>query len=185
MAKQKQYKCKTCKESTPYDECVEEIHDKTRYRWCKKCYELELIKRAENQDWINLYEYVRREVWKLPHDRPLPPHFINRIKSLRFGRYLMRGRKVTQSYTYKQMYYTFLVCNKNIQDAFKRMDFSDDTHKVDYMMAIIVNNINGVCDRIDNKERCDDELQVKQVESLAQPKSEFVNKTKTKFDELF
>ena len=77
------------------------------------------------------------------------------------------------------MYYTFISCKKNIQDSIRINDFKDENHMINYMMTIILNNINDVCDRMERKKKSEDSLDNISID-INKSNKEYIKKEKSK-----
>lgn len=74
-------------------------------------------------------------------DQPFPTTVTKKVKELE------------KTYDIFTIYDTFVECRDKIQWAMDTMEFNSEIHKCNYMMAIIVNNINDVYKRRKKEER--------------------------------
>ena len=162
MKKEHIYKCRCCKcdiENTDDLFVVEVLSEKTNKttikRYHKTCYE---NMKKNKEDWDRLYDYIRYDVLHMEKGKALSKTLRNRLQSLRFGEYQIKGKKETVVYTYEQMYYTFIICKTSIQNGLKANKIIKDVDISNYIMAIILNNINDVCNRMENRKKADESL---------------------------
>ena len=145
----------------------------------------------EKQEWDELFQYVKNEIFNYNNNseecfNKLPPYLIMRLKGLAEGKFYANKKTQKQGkYTYKMILLTFKLCKGNIQQGLisNQTSFKDEKHKVNYIMAIIENNINDVKDRLikaENSKKAIDRLDTTIYEDMGK-KAEY--KTKSKINE--
>ena len=180
----KYYTCFKCKEKVVDENAItEEVVSKTsgkikRYRYHEECYKIYENNRIEKQKFNKVYDYVRYEIL-LAREGKSFNYLINRLQALRYGEYDSKIKREIKAYTYEQMYYTFISCKKNIQDSIRINDFKDENHMINYMMTIILNNINDVCDRMERKKKSEDSLDNISID-INKSNKEYIKKEKSK-----
>ena len=181
----RKYKCQCCKELIEDESELLEIQkeyktSKLKLRYHKSCYEQ---MRKDKDDWDKLYDYVRYNILNMPEGRQLSKTLSERLQSLRFGEYQIKGRKETQVYTYEQMYYTFVICRTSIQQGLKFNKINKDVDISNYIMAIIMNNINDVANRIEDKKKSDEKLN-EITQNINTTKYEYIKQENNKVGKL-
>ena len=103
----------------------------------------------ESQEWNELYQYVKRNILGYSDTQCLSNKMVLRLKGLAKGKLYANNKSVDNSnYSYKVILTTFKYCSPDIQRALSRKEFRDETHKFNYICAIIENNINTVLERM-------------------------------------
>ena len=108
-------------------------------------------KKAKQEYWITLCEYVKKEILQYDDDMKIPKFIILRLRGLEKGQFMAnkRGRRQA-NYDYKTILITFKLCKEMILQGFKsnQTKFVDEKHKFNYAMVIIENEINDVVLRL-------------------------------------
>lgn len=178
---EKFYKCKGCEEPVSENDAIihEQLSEKTgkttKERYHKECYEPYQERRNEKKKFDRVYEYIKNEIFQLHPNQNLSSHLVLRLQSLRSGEYLMKGSKVDRAYTYEEMYYSFVASRNDIVNAFKSTEFTNEQHKIDYMMVIMHSHINIISERLKRKEKAEDSLQYISSDIVIQ-KNEYIKK---------
>lgn len=159
----KSYVCFECKEKVSEDililEKIPTPEGKTiNRRFHKNCHEEYTSRMSEFPKWDKLYRYVQVEILQLG-EKPLSKHTIMRLQSFRKGKYINKKKNESRVYTYDEIYYTFVFTKTLIMDALRKIDFKNDSHRIDYIMVIISNHINDISDRINRKVRANEMLE--------------------------
>lgn len=150
-------KCKYCNELIKESEDLIIIKGKTKsnktkninlHKQCEQDY-IELMEYKENEiSWFNeVYEYIK-ELLNYSETQKLPNSLVTRIQDLRNGTIMQRGVgrvvKSKDGYTYQTILNTLLTLSDKIRWAFNNKDFTGESNKINYMMAIIDSNINDL-----------------------------------------
>jgi len=113
-----------------------------------------MSKPRKDQDWVDLYEYVKREIMGYT-DEKLPNFMILRLKGLNKGNFLANKKHTPMAnYDFKTILYTFKLCKQDILIGLRSNNtkFTGEQHKFNYIMVIIENNINDMVIRLKNAE---------------------------------
>lgn len=150
-------KCKYCNELITEENDFLKIKETTNtgttkfinlHRKCEQEYK-ELMEYKENEvKWFNeVYEYIK-ELLNYTENQKLPNSLVTRIQDLRNGTVMQRGVgrviKSKEGYTYQTILNTFLTLSGKIRWALENKNFTSETNKISYMMAIIDSNINDL-----------------------------------------
>lgn len=153
----RQCKCKYCNELITENNDLVIIKGKTRtnktkninlHQKCEQEYK-DLMEYKESEiKWFNeVYEYIK-ELLNYSDSQKLPNSLVTRIQDLRNGTIMQRGVgrviKSKEGYTYQTILNTFLTLSDKIRWAFENKDFTSESNKISYMMAIIDSNINDL-----------------------------------------
>ena len=126
------------------------------------CTEEKIIKRKKTQEEVNdfmtLCDYVRYEVLK--YDKPLTKTTILRLEGLSQGKFYSNSPidRKKRCYSYNEILLTFKFCKLDIDRALSKHEFKNESHKINYIMRIIEENINDVCIRLENTKKAEEKL---------------------------
>jgi hypothetical protein len=113
-----------------------------------------MTKEQERQEFDKLYSYIKTEILNYPDDMALPKHIVMRLKGLRNGQFIVnKSHKTKADYPYSTILLTFKFCKQQILNALTTKKFTSEQNKINYIMAIIENNINDVVLRLKAKEK--------------------------------
>lgn len=114
---------------------------------------MEKTKQQINEEWSNLYDYVKKEIFEY-ENKNLPKTLVLRLKGLYDGKFMAnRYSKPKARYEYTDILMTFKINKINIVKILKTKEFKNEQHKVNYVMAIIENNINDIVEMIERKNK--------------------------------
>ena len=110
-----------------------------------------VIDKNNKQEWFDLYEYVKREIFGY-EDEKLSKYCVLRLIGLSEGKFMANKKQVPlASYSFTTILYTFKICKPQILSALKSVAFKDERHKINYIMVIVEGEINSVIDRLNRK----------------------------------
>ena len=119
--------------------------------------------KQEIKEWDDLYQYVRSEIFQYSTDMTLSKHMVMRLKGLREGKfYANKTQKSMGNYPYPIILLTFKLCKQRILNVLVTKNFKLEQNKINYIMAIVENNINDVVLKLKAKEKSE-----KKTENLA------------------
>lgn len=118
---------------------------------------------TENEQWNELYEYIRTEILGYTKDMQLPKFMIYRLRGLKEGKFMSnKNTPANANYSYYEMLLTFKACRLDIQRyTEQKLAFTDENHRFNYIMVIIENNINDIVIKLQNSKQ-----QLERVESI-------------------
>lgn len=112
-----------------------------------------MSKPRKDQDWVDLYEYVKKEIMGYADELKLPKYMILRLKGLSAGKFLANN-KITPmaNYDFTTILFTFKAYRQNIIGGFRANNtkFTGEQHKFNYAMVVIESNINDMVIRLKN-----------------------------------
>lgn len=195
------YKCWYCKQEISDNEDID-IHKvnnvNRKFHLSKNCHsafvyekskrEKELEEKAkEEAEFKLLYDYVKVEILKYKEGMSLSKYAIGRLRGLRNGSFMKRkSQQSVDGYSYNTILVAFKLKKADIHKAIMLKEFTSEDRKFDYIMAIINNSINDVCNMMKKKER-----EKKAAESInfqfttTTKQVEYSNKSKIKQDSIF
>jgi len=140
-----------------------------------------MSKPRKDQDWCDLYEYVKKEIMGYSEDLKLPSYMILRLKGLSEGKFLA-NKKVTPmaSYDFTTILYTFKAYRQNIIGGFRANNtkFTGEQHKFNYALVIIESNINDMVIRLKNAKSAKDKAKNIEMDNIFHEGAEYKTKTK-------
>lgn len=109
------------------------------------------MSKEEIEAWNNLYEYVRTKVLCYDENQMLPTYVVLRLKGMLNGKFMdNHSTKDMAHYSYEVVLNTFKYSMPDIRRALNTVRFTDEKHKVNYIMRIVDSNINTVYMRMKN-----------------------------------
>lgn len=135
----------------------------------------------KDSDWIELYEYIKKEIMEYPNDFKLPKFIILRLRGLAKGQFLANKKQTPMAnYDYKTILYTFKACKLIILTGFKSNNtkFTDEKHKFNYAMVVIENNINDMVIRLNNAKLAKEKAEALNINNIYHDGAEYQTRTK-------
>jgi len=128
--------------------------------------------KQELEEWNDLYEYVKNDILKYDEKLALPKNLVLRLKGLQQGKFIANKKtKALGDYSFKINKYEIV---NALTDKSK---FKDESHMINYMMAIIEKKINDTYSRLNRLEQSQikgENLEITESEN----KAEYKQKTK-------
>lgn len=124
-------------------------------------FEVEAEEKTELNKFTQCYEMFR-DWFDISEDKDLSKHTVMRIKGLYVGKYYPNGQNtkgLRRGYDYEVIYLTMLFVSDKVRNAISTVKFSDDSHMVNYIMSIIISNINFVQKQYEKRERSEEKLE--------------------------
>jgi len=135
--------------------------------------------KQELEEWNDLYEYVKNDILKYDEKLALPKNLVLRLKGLQQGKFIANKKtKALGDYSFKIILMTFKINKYEIVNALTdKSKFKDESHMINYMMAIIEKKINDTYSRLNRLEQSQikgENLEITESEN----KAEYKQKTK-------
>lgn len=130
-------------------------------------------------DFNNLCDYIKYQILEYSKDMKFPQFLALRIKGIQSGQYIVnKNSKINASYDYKDILLTFKI-NKFILlgELRDKAKFSDEKHRINYMMVIVESKLNDVVLMRENKEKANSKAESLNIE-IEDVKSKYKKKTK-------
>lgn len=181
----KEVKCFRCKELVVKDESIHEVYEtektKTNRYFHKKCYDEYKANQQEYKEMDEVCQYIKKEIFGWSDKQRVPKHLVSRIQGIKTGEFVPnRNGKVygnANGYPYDVILKTIKYKKLEMVIAFKdKSKFKDDEHRVNYLISIILSNINDVYMKLKAKKESDQRLETLQIE-FNENQHEFNNKT--------
>lgn len=104
--------------------------------------------------WDKLYQYVKKDIYKLDDDIPLPRSIILSLRGLKNGQVIANNKaKAYGDYPFKIVYLTFIYCKNKIDYALKTKNFKSYQQSFSYIRKIVEGNLINVYKKYKEKER--------------------------------
>lgn len=127
------------------------------------------LKQAENSDWDDVYEYFRKDILGIDIKTPLDQHTVKRLLGLRLGTFYPSANNVRvlpRGYDFKTILYTLKFIKHKVTPLLSNSQFTDASHKTNFVMKFVVGEINDVYTRVQAQIKTNEKLikDVAQVE---------------------
>lgn len=117
----------------------------------------------EKQEFDKLYQYAKK-ILGYSDDMALPKFMVMRLKGLSEGKFYANHKtKSMANYDYNTIYLTFIYCKDKIQRALQTKNFTSEQNKINYIMAIVENNINDIVIRLKNAKKNEQKIHKMEV----------------------
>lgn len=109
--------------------------------------------------WIELYEYVRKNVMGYDENQSLSKNMVLRLKGLTNNKFMANNNIAdTANYSYQIILNTFKFCMPDIQKGLRSSSFKDENHKFNYVLKIVESSINTVYMKMKSAEKTKEEI---------------------------
>ena len=160
--------------------------ERTTIRSCNECppeknpnYIPNKMTFEEEQDWDELYQYVRKNIMGYDENQRLPSYIVVRLQGLLKGKYMASNKTLdSANYSYKTVLNTFKYCSPDIYRALRNGGFNGEQHKVNYIFKIVENNINDVYMREQNAKRAKEKAETMAIDIIDYTGAKYQRKTK-------
>lgn len=153
-----------------------------------------LPKNKMNQEdidnWKKLCKYVEQDVLGYDENQKLSRSQCLRLRGLLNGKYIANNNiESTANYSYEIILLTFKFCMPDIKRSLNAVNFRDETHKFNYILRIVEDNINTVYLKMKKLKKAKEESIKHDVsesvsyENTFKPKE--IKKSTGKFDDLW
>lgn len=143
--------------------------------------ESDTVKMTENEkkEWDELYKYVKKQILFYDDNQNLSSYVCTKLKGIRTGKFIENKKIKNQAeYPYKIILYTFQICRPKILSALSGKTFESENHKINYICAIVKDNINDVYEMIKRKERNEEKVESMDTNILTHKAAHYQTKTK-------
>lgn len=135
----------------------------------------------EKQDWSDLYQYIKKDIFEYEDTLKLPRYMVLRLKGLKDGKFIANNKiKPMGSYEYNHILYTFKINKMRIKQIVKSQDFKNEQHKFNTIMIIIEKEINDVVNRLKQAVKSEEKIEQMELENIIHQGAEYKNKSKEK-----
>lgn len=114
-------------------------------------------RKIENDDWHKVGNLFK-EILGIPVYRDNDKHAVLRLLGLRVGRFIPNGQNVRglkKGYPFDVIYNTMIYSRPAMERALNEVEFRDQRHKINYLMSILISNLNFIEERMKRIEKVD------------------------------
>lgn len=135
--------------------------------------------KQEIEEWDELYEYVKKDILGYDEKLALPKNLVLRLKGIKEGKFIANKKtKALGDYSFKIILMTFKINKYEIVNALSdKSKFKDESHMMNYMMAIIEKKINDTYSRLNRLEKSQEKGENLEI-TTSENKAEYKQKTK-------
>jgi len=135
----------------------------------------------EKEQWDALYQYVKKEILMYDENQSIPRDLILKLKGLVDGKVIAnKNTKAKANYGFDIVLLTYKMCKANILNAIQTKDFKNEFNKMQYICAIIENNINDVYIRLQKTKNTQEKIETLNTDVLQNESAEYQHKTSNK-----
>lgn len=142
------------------------------------------------ENWNKLYDYVKRDVLGYDEKQGLSRPQVLRLKGLLNNKYMANNSiESTADYSFEIILLTFKFCMPDIRRVLHTVNFRDESHKFNYILRIVEDNINTVYLKMKKLEKSKEEAAKQDVSEAVNYENRFkskeIKKNTNKFDDLW
>lgn len=134
----------------------------------------------EKQDWDELYQYVKLNVFNYDENQSLPSNIVLALKGLQTGK-AIENRKIkdTAHYPFKIILLSFKLNKNKIDYVIKTKDFKSEQSKFSYIKKIVEGDLNNLYIRVKESEKAKNRVEGIDLSNLENnSKAKYTTKTK-------
>ena len=144
----------------------------------------------DKNEWHELYENEKKEVLHYNDTQSIPKNLILRLRGLSTGKFMDNRRTDDNAkYSFNVVLTAFKICRPEILAALANREFNNESHKFNFICAIVERNLNDVYERMQNVERLKENINNVDTEAISHGGQEYKKKTtdlkNKKLDELW
>ncbi|MDU4051218.1 MAG: hypothetical protein E7H33_09900 [Clostridium perfringens] len=136
--------------------------------------------------WLELCEYVKKEILEYDEDMKFPRSLALRLKGLSKGQFIANTNiRPLASYEFEDILLTFKMYKLDILIAIRdKSKFKDENHRINYVMVIIENKLNEVVIKRKKVEKEKSRAESVEIQNN-DVKANYIRKTKLKKNDKF
>jgi hypothetical protein len=146
-----------------------------------------MTRTEKNADWLDLCEYVKNIILGYDDTMVMPKHLIFRLQGMFKGQFLGNNNlDINAWYDYKTILLTFKFCKGEILQGFEKnkSSFTDENHRINFMMKIIDGELNNVVMRLKKAKKSEEKTENLQLDNQIHETAEYIPKSKIVNKEL-
>ncbi len=148
---------------------------------------LRAVKEKDNQDWLDLCEYVKHEILEYDDNMMFPKYLALKLQGIKKGQHIANNNIQEQAhYDDRTLLYTFKLCKKKIVTYLHQNDkkIKDENHKINLIIKMIEPEINDVYLRLQEAERVKSRVENTSFDNQSSNGAKYVTKTKEVNDKM-
>ena len=144
-------------------------------------------KEPKNKEWIDLCEYVKKEILQYDDNMKLPKHLILKLQGLKKGLHIANNNIESEAcYDDYTILCAFKLCKRKILDYLVKNEtkIKDETHKINLIVKMVEPEINDVYIRLQQAKKKEEKIQNESFDNQFNESAEYSRKTKDVNDKL-
>lgn len=144
-------------------------------------------KEPKNKEWIDLCEYVKKEILQYDDNMKLPKHLILKLQGLKKGLHIANNNIDSEAcYDDYTILCAFKLCKRKILDYLVKNEtkIKDETHKINLIVKMVEPEINDVYIRLQQAKKKEEKIQSESFDNQFNECAEYSKKTKDVNDKL-
>lgn len=144
-------------------------------------------KEPKNKEWIDLCEYVKKEILQYDDNMKLPKHLILKLQGLKKGLHIANNNIDSEAcYDDYTILCAFKLCKRKILDYLVKNEtkIKDETHKINLVVKMVEPEINDVYIRLQQAKKKEEKIQSESFDNQFNEGAEYSKKTKDVNDKL-
>lgn len=139
------------------------------------------VKEKDNKDWIELCEYVKKEILEYDDNMMFPKYLALKLQGIKKGQHIANNNIEEQAhYDDKTILCTFKLCKKKIVTYLHQNEkkIQDEKHKINLILKMIEPEINDVYLRLQEAEKVRARVENGSFDNQTNNGADYVKKTK-------
>lgn len=144
-------------------------------------------KNKENEQWIELCEYVKKEILEYDDNMKFPQYLALKLQGIKRGEHIANNaHKINASYDNYTILCTFKLCKKKIVTYLHENEtkITDEKHKINLIMRMIEPEINDVYLRIQGAEKTQTRVKQQSFDNQSNMGAGYTKKTREVNDKM-
>lgn len=130
-----------------------------------------------DKEWLELCEYVKKEILKYPDDMKFPRQLALRLRGLQSGTFMgNKKQKPMANYSIEVIHLTFKAIKYDVLNAFSTREFSGESHKINFLMLLAECKINDIVTRLATVEKSKVKIETMELDNMANEGVEYKSK---------
>ena len=145
--------------------------------------EEKILKKQENTEWLELCNYVFKEILQYETGIKFPRYLALRLRGLHDGQFVANKKQKPQAnYDYKIILVTFKFCKYSILQylGLTREKIKDERHLINTIMLFIENEINNVVSKLNSAKKSEEKTINIKLDNHVNEGAEYKPKSKNK-----
>ena len=138
-------------------------------------------KEPKNKEWIELCEYVKKEILSYDDNMKFPSYLALRLQGIKTGKHIANNKIQNQAkYDDRTLLFTFKICKPKILDYLHKNETSikDERHKINLIMKFVEQEINDVYIRLQQGKKKEENIHKIAFDNQFNESAEYVKKGK-------
>lgn len=145
------------------------------------------VKTREDQEWIELCEYVKKEILEYDDNMMFPKYLALKLQGIKKGQHIANNNIQAQAhYDDRTLLYTFKLCKKKIVTYLHKNEkkIQDEQHKINLIIKMIEPEINDVYLRLQEAEKVKARVENGSFDNQSNTGADYIKKTKEVNDKM-